>query len=119
MEKQYIGYQDKSGKPAYREATPAELAAMQINEPIIWHYPELTIRVEISNETKAQWLLKKSEHDILGNYPEIAGLLEYVKSMSSTTIVSNGALHVYLSEIYPQHQYIIELNGGVIEHKPI
>ena len=114
-----ICYQDKLGKPASREATPEELAAMQTTEPIIWHYPELPIRVEISYEVKSTWLLKKSEHDILGNYPEIAGLLEYVKSMSSTTIVSNGALHVYLSEIYPQHRYIIELNGAVIETKPL
>lgn len=100
------------------ELTHEELAAMQTNETIVWHYPELPIRVEISNETKSQWLLKKSEHDILGNYPEIAGLLEYVKSMSSTTIVSNGALHVYLKEIFPEHRYIIESNGGIIETKP-
>lgn len=118
METQYIGYQDKSGKPAYREATFEELADIQTTQPIVWHYPELPIRVEISNELKAQWLLKKSEHDILGDYPEIAGLLDYVKSMSSTTIVSNGALHVYLSEIYPQHKAIIENNGAIVEYKP-
>ena len=60
MEKQYICYQ-KDGKSAFREATPEELANMQIHEPVVWHKAE-PFRVLVSNGTWKDWLAKKRDH---------------------------------------------------------
>ena len=116
MEKHYICYQ-KDGKPAYREATPEELATMQ-PAPIEWHYDDCNYRVTFTDETKKVWLDKYKENELLGNYPEIGALLDYVKNMSSKRVAINGTTHIYLEEIYPEHQAIIEANGAVVEIKP-
>lgn len=118
MEKKYICIQDEKGKPSYREATPEELAAMQ-PQAIEWHYPECPIRIIFSDKTKENWLNKYKENEILGTYPEVAGLLEYVKQMSTKKVTLNGETHIYLEEIYPEHRAIIEANGAIIEPKPI
>lgn len=99
------------------ELTPNELDAMQpqLDE---WHYPECPIRVTFTDEVKLMWLDKYKENELLGTYPEISALLDYVKLMSSKRVAVNGETHIYLEEIYDEHKEIIERNGGVIEYKP-
>ena len=115
--KQYISYQ-KDGKPAYREATPEELASMQ-PEPLTWHYSECPIRITIPDEVRKEWLKKNQEDDILGIYPDISAILKYMKGLGKKRVILNGAIHIYLEEIYPEHRAVIEANGGLIENKPI
>lgn len=85
---------------------------------ITWHYPECPIRVTFSDDIKLMWLDKYKENELLGTYPEISALLDYVKLMSSKRVAVNGETHIYLEEIYDEHKAIIESNGGVIEYKP-
>ena len=92
-------------------------AAMQ--STITWHYEECPIRVTFSDEIKLMWLDKYKENELLGTYPEISALLDYVKLMSSKRVVVNGETHIYLEEIYPEHKAIIESNGAIIETKPV
>lgn len=102
----------------YIPLTDNELAAMQ-PQPIDWHYAECPIRITFSDETKTDWLNKYKENEVLGTYPLIATLLEYVKQMSTKRIAVNGETHIYLEEIYPEHREIIEANGAIVETKPI
>ena len=117
MEKQYICYQ-KSGKPAFREATEEELAKMQPH-PIEWHYAECPLRITFSDEVKATWLRKHQEDNILDNHPNIRAILKYMKSLGNKRVAENGETHIYLEEIYPEHRAIIEAEGAIIETKPI
>ena len=95
MEKQYICYQDKSGKPAYREATPEELASMQTNEPVVWHNELKPFRVVVSNEEWRDWFAKKRDHadylELTGQqlHPDLMALLDVVKSIDNSNIVKD------------------------------
>ena len=78
-----------------------------------WHL-EKPIQLIISNEIKTDWLLKKQEHDILGNYPDISSILEYVKSISTSSINEGGNLYIYLDELFEQHRLFLESFGVII-----
>ena len=84
METQYICYQDKGGKPAWRKATEEELSTMQ-PEPIVWH-KEKQFRVTVNNEVWKDWFSKKRDHadylELTGQqlYPDLIALLDVVKS---------------------------------------
>ena len=125
MGKQYICYQDKSGKPAYREATPEELAAMQTSEPIVWH-KEKPFRVLVSNETWKDWVAKKRDHndyfELTGQqlYPDLIALLDVVKSIDNSNIVNDSEnTFVYLDEVFDYHLPIIAKYNAIVETKPI
>jgi len=78
-----------------------------------WHL-EKPIQLIISNEIKTDWLLKKQEHEILGNYPAISSILEYVKSISTSSINEGGNLYIYLDELFEQHRLFLESFGVII-----
>ena len=125
MGKQYICYQDKSGKPAYREATPDEIAAMQINEPTIWH-SEKPFRVTVNNEVWKDWFAKKRDHadylELTGQelYPDLMALLDIVKSIDNSNIVKDDQnTYVYLDEVFEAHKPTIIKYGAIVETKPI
>lgn len=99
--------QDKNGNPIVIEVPDIE------PEPVIWHETSKQIQLIISNELKQDWLMKNAENDILGNYPEIAGLLNYVKNLVAPKYQDNINLYIYLDEIYPEHRGFLE-QGGVI-----
>ena len=116
--KQYISYQDKHGNAKFREATTEELAAIA-PQSMTWHYTECPLRITFSDETKHTWLAKYQENELLGTYPDISALLDYVKGMTDRRVAFNGETHIYLEEIYADHKAIVEKYGGVIEYKPI
>ena len=124
MGKQYICYQDKSGKPAYWEATPTELAAMQ-PQPIEWHC-EKPFRVTVNNEVWKDWFAKKRDHadylELTGQqlYPDLIALLDVVKSIDNSNIVNDSEnTYVYLDEVFDYHIPIISKYNAIVETKPI
>ena len=121
--KQYISYQDKSGKPAFREATAEELTAMQ-PQPIEWHR-EKPFRVTVNNEVWKDWFAKKRDHadylELTGQqlYPDLIALLDVVKSIDNTNIVNDSEnTYVYLDEVFDYHLPIIAKYGAIVEPKP-
>ena len=124
MEKQYICYQ-KDGKPAFREATPEELANMQINEPTVWH-SEKPFRVTVNNDVWKDWFAKKRDHadylELTGQqlYPDLIALLDVVKSIDNSNIVNDSEnTYVYLDEVFDYHLPIIAKYNAIVETKPI
>ena len=120
-----ICYQDKLGKPAYREATPEELAAMQTSEATIWHR-EKSFRVTVNNEIWKDWFAKKRDHadylELTGQqlYPDLIALLDVVKSIDNTNIVNDSEnTYVYLDEVFDYHIPIISKYNAILETKPI
>ena len=123
MGKQYICYQDKSGKPAYREATPEELAALQ-PQPIEWHC-EKPFRVTVNNDVWKDWFSKKRDHtdylELTGQqlYPDLIALLEVVKAIDNSNIVNDSEnTYVYLDEVFDAHKVIIAKYSGIVEPRP-
>lgn len=100
----------------YIDLTPEEVDAINQLKYIDWHKP-LPIRVLISKDVEAEWALKMQRHNNFNNYPEIAALLDYVKTISASQIEHNGAIHIYLSELYPEHMAILERHGAVVEFR--
>lgn len=124
MEKQYICYQGKDGKPAFREATTEELAAMQPIQLVTWHVASRPIRVIITSDVMREWLTKKRNHeDVLALtgqsvFPELVAVVGIVQSISNEFIrYENECLYVYLETLEDIHRAIVEGNGGVIEVK--
>jgi hypothetical protein len=83
-----------------------------------WHIDK-PFRVAISDETKKEWLILKLEHEISGNHPYIAALLEYVKSLVLNHVKESDMNYYYLSTIEEQDEAIIRNYGGTVEQKPI
>jgi len=97
-----IAYQNSKGKPAVREATPEELAAMQI-EQSDWMYP-YPIRIVAPKMLALQ-------------YQQIYVWFQ----MNNLPVEVIGDLaHLYCNEIMPEHQTIIDANSSKIkiEYKP-
>ena len=122
--KQYISYQ-KDGKPAYREASAEELAAMQ-PEQIVWHNELKPFRVTVSNEIWKDWFAKKRDHadylELTGQqlYPDLMALLDIVKSIDNSNIVKDDQnTYVYLDEVFEAHKPTIIKYGAIVEPKPI
>lgn len=123
METQYICYQGKDGKPAYRKATAEELAALQ-PEQIVWHNELKPFRVTVSNDVWKDLFAKKREHvdylELTGIelYPDLVMLLEVVKTISTTNIINDGVnTFIYLDEVLDIHRPIITKYGASIENK--
>ena len=121
--KNYICYQDGNGKPAYREATEEELAAMQ-PEPLVWYNELKPFRVTVSNEIWKDWFAKKRDHsdylELTGQqlYPDLMALLDVVKSIDNSNIVKDEInTYVYLDEVFDAHKVIIAKYSGIVEHQ--
>ena len=119
-----ICYQDKAGKPAYKEATPEELAALQ-PQPIEWHC-EKPFRVTVNNDVWKGWFSKKRDHadylELTGQqlYPDLIALLDVVKSIDNSNIVNDSEnTYVYLDEVFDYHIPIISKYNAIVETKPI
>ena len=120
-----ICYQDKTGKPVYREATPEELTAMQ-PPAITWHKEVKPFRVTVSNEVWKDWFAKKRDHadylELTGQqlYPDLMALLDIVKSIDNTNIINyNDNTYVYLDEVFDYHIPIVSKYNAIVETKPI
>lgn len=122
--KQVICIQRKDGKPAFREATAEELAALQ-PQPIEWHC-EKPFRVTVNNDVWKDWFAKKRDHadylELTGQqlYPDLIALLDVVKSIDNTNIVNDSEnTYVYLDEVFDYHIPIISKYNAIVETKPI
>ena len=118
-----ICYQE-NGKPAFREASPEELAAMQ-PAPIEWHC-EKPFRVTVNNDVWTGWFAKKRDHadylELTGQqlYPDLIALLDVVKSIDNSNIVNDSEnTYVYLDEVFDYHLPIIAKYNAIVETKPI
>ena len=118
-----ICYQDEEGKPAFREATAEELAAMQ-PQAIEWHC-EKPFRVTVNNDVWKDWFAKKRDHsdylELTGQqlYPDLIALLDVVKSIDNTNIVNDSEnTYVYLDEVFDYHIPIISKYNAIVELKP-
>ena len=119
-----ICYQDKLGKPAYREASAEELAAMQ-PEQIVWHNELKPFRVTVNNDVWKDWFSKKRDHadyiELTGQqlYPDLIALLDVVKSIDNSNIVKDEQnTYVYLDEVFDAHKVIIAKYSGIVEPRP-
>lgn len=102
MDKIYISYQDESGKPAVREATPEEIASMQVTHSDWLHnYPLRIVAPKM----------------LALVYPEI-----YIWFQINDLPIEKveDMVHLYCSEILPQHKGLIDANSAIItvESKP-
>jgi len=86
-------------------------------EPYDWHVSERPIRLVLTDEVKTRLLTLRQEHEFLGNYPEIAALLDYVKSLTVPTVDDGINLYIYLEEVYPEHEYILNKYGATVERR--
>ena len=121
--KQVICIQRNDGKPAFREATAEELAALQ-PQPIEWH-KEKPFRVTVNNDVWKDWFAKKRDHadylELTGQqlYPDLIALLDVVKSIDNTNIVNDdNNTYVYLDEVFDYHIPIISKYNAIVEQKP-
>ncbi len=92
----------------------------EVDESIVypnWHVSERPIRLVLTDEVKTRLLTLRQEHEYLGNYPEIAGILEYVKNLTAPTADDGINLYIYLTEIYPEHEYILNKYGATVERR--
>ena len=119
-----ICYQNH-GKPAYREASAEELAAMQ-PPAITWHNELKPFRVTVSNDVWKGWFAKKRDHadylELTGQqlYPDLIALLDVVKSIDNSNIVNDSEnTYVYLDEVFDYHLPIIAKYNAIVETKPI
>ena len=119
-----ICYQE-NGKPAFREASAEELAAMQ-PEPLIWHKETKLFRVAVNNETWNDLFAKKRDHadylELTGQqlYPDLIVLLDVVKGIDNSNIVNDSEnTFVYLDEVFDYHLPIIAKYNAIVETKPI
>lgn len=110
--------QDKDGKPIVVDMTEQEeLELFAFNRPV-WHNSDKVIQVIIPEKVKRDLLILNSEHEILGNHPDVAMLLDYVKNISTLSVNEAGSLYIYLSELFPQHKAFLESFGIQINVKP-
>jgi len=94
----YICYQDENGNPAYREATEEEIAAMQaMPEKSDWLH-DYPLRI-VAPKTLAL------------DYPQF-----YVWFMLNDLPMEKlgDNVHIYINEIMPEHQSLIDSLNGVI-----
>ena len=119
-----ICYQENV-KPAFREASAEELAAMQTTQPIVWH-KEKPFRVTVNNDVWKGWFSKKRDHadylELTGQqlYPDLIALLDVVKSIDNSNIVNDSEnTYVYLDEVFDYHIPIISKYNAIVETKPI
>ena len=93
---------------------PYNVAFCAVNN---WHKQDKPIRVVISEEVKREWLILKLEHEVSGNHPYIAALLEFVKTLTLNHVKDSDVNYYYLNELFPEDEAIIRYYGGGVEYK--
>lgn len=96
------------------ESVITDLTYNNNNDHEHWSKP-YPIRVTITHDVESDWAIKMQRHATFNTYPDIAAIMEYVKSIPIDQIEHNGAIHIYLSEIYDEHKAILEKHGAVVE----
>ena len=92
----------------------------EVDESIVypnWHVPERSIRLVLTDEVKTRLLTLRQEHELLGTQPEVAMLVEYVRTIVTPTITEGTTTYIYLEELYPEHEALLNKYGVIIERK--
>lgn len=98
----------------YVDLTQQEIDAINALNKSDWSKP-YPIRVTITHEIESDWAIKMQRHATFNTYPDIAAIMGYVKSIPIDQVEHNGAIHIYLSELYPEHKDILEKHGAIVE----
>jgi hypothetical protein len=101
----------------YVEMTPQEESEYLISNEPIWHDETREIQIFIPLNVKNDLLLKKQEHDILGNHTDIAMLLDYVKNINAPSYNEDEGLYIYLIELFEPHKIMLGSFGIQIKQK--
>lgn len=86
-------------------------------EPYDWHVSERPIRLVLTEEVKTRLLTLRQEQELLGTQPEVAMLVEYVRTIVTPTITEGTTTYIYLEELYPEHEALLNKYGVIIERK--
>lgn len=92
----------------------------EVDESIVypnWHVAERSIRLVLTDEVKTRLLILRQEHEVLGTQPEAAMIVEYVRTISAPTATDGTTTYIYLEELYPEHQVLLEKYGVGVETK--
>ncbi len=92
----------------------------EVDESIVypnWHVPERSIRLVLTDEVKTRLLTLRQEQELLGTQPEVAMLVEYVRTIVTPTITEGTTTYIYLEELYPEHEYILNKYGATVERR--
>lgn len=99
------------------------VTGMTIEEPAaveqVWDNESRDIRVIVSDDTLKKWMDIASKDTLMGRVTEVTQLLEYYKMNRINVVERDGVNYLYLEEIYPEHQYILENNGGIIDYRDV
>lgn len=99
------------------------VTGMTIEEPAaveqVWDNESRDIRVIVSDDTLKKWMDIASKDTLMGRATEVTQLLEYHKMNRINVVERDGVNYLYLEEIYPEHQYILENNGGIIDYRDV
>lgn len=98
----------------YFDLTQQEIDAINALNKSDWSKP-YPIRVTITHEIESDWAIKMQRHATFNAYPDISYIMEYVKSIPLDQVEHNGAIHIYLTELYDEHMDILEKHGAVVE----
>lgn len=111
MGTQYKAAQNSKGDPIMIEMTADEIAQQQADYIANrnWHNTGKPIRVILSFECLRTLNVKKEFDE------SIYSIYEYFKSTDIERYEGSNDLYIYLSEIYPVHQALLEANGANIE----
>lgn len=94
----------------------------EVDESIVypdWHVAERSIRLVLTDDVKTRLLILRQEHEVLGTQPEVAMLVEYVRTIVTPTITEGTTTYIYLEELYPEHEALLNKYGVIIERKQI
>jgi hypothetical protein len=86
-------------------------------EPYDWHVSERSIRLVLTDDVKTRLLILRQEHEVLGTQPEVAMVVEYVRTIVAPTTTEGTTTYIYLEELYPEHESILNKYGVMIERK--
>jgi hypothetical protein len=93
------------------------------NDVKVWHI-DRPIRIVIPDDVWRDWFSKRRDHEdyyeLTGKqlYPELVAIIGYVRNIDSQYIVKDsGATYIYLEELYPEHEMVLNMYGAVKELK--
>lgn len=86
---------------------------------VLWHELSKPIQLVIPEEVRKELIIKHNEDLIIGSYPAVTSILDYVKTLVAHKVMVNGSLYIYLDEIYNEHKQLLEACGVEINYKQI
>jgi len=92
----------------------------EVDESIVypdWHVAERSIRLVLTDVVKTWLLILRQEHEVLGTQPEVAMVVEYVRTIVAPTTTEGTTTYIYLEELYPEHEALLNRYGVIIERK--